>query len=328
MSAVTPTREQVFAHPHPEPRSYPLMLRTWTYRPWKPVLGMLILLVSCVLLLPLLSIPILAAALAIQDGGLSMAALDRAMSLEAVNPATMLYLNVSIASWTLAVLLVMRYLHGLRPRWLSSVMPRMRWRFLLACVGLSVIAMVAMIVVGAFLPGDPAGIEGSLNKVTGTTIALGVIILLTTPFQALSEEYVFRGYLMQAFGSLSRSPWVAIIVTSALFAVAHGVQNVPLFVDRFAFGLMAGIVVWRTGGLEAGIAMHVLNNFVAFGFALLLGNISDTLNVTVVSWWNLPLTITQNGVYLILVLWLARRWGLSRTTTPPTPVLESQKASV
>ncbi len=328
MSPTAPTREQVFAHPHPEPRSYPLMLRTWTYRPWKPVLGLILMLVGCLLVLPLLAIPVLAAALAIQDGGLSGAALSDAMSLKSVNPATMLYLNVSIASWALAAFLVIRYVHGLRPRWLSSVMPKLRWKFLFACFGLSLIAMVAMIVLGTFLPNDPAGLNGSLNKITGTTIALGVVVLLTTPFQALGEEYVFRGYAMQAFGSLSRSPWVAIIVTSVLFAMAHGVQNFPLFADRFAFGLMAGFVVWRTGGLEAGIALHVLNNIVAFGFALLLGNIDDTLTVTEVSWWNLPLTITQNGVYLILVLWLARRWGLSRTTRPPAPVLESQKASV
>ena len=30
-------------HPHPEPRSYPLMLRTWTYVWWRPVVGLLAL---------------------------------------------------------------------------------------------------------------------------------------------------------------------------------------------------------------------------------------------------------------------------------------------
>jgi membrane protease YdiL (CAAX protease family) len=41
-------------------------------------------------------------------------------------------------------------------------------------------------------------------------------------------------------------------------------QNLPLFVDRLAFGLLAAILVWRTGGLEAGIAAHVVNNVCAY----------------------------------------------------------------
>jgi len=63
--------------------------------------------------------------------------------------------------------------------------------------------------------------------------------------------------------------------------------------------------------------MHVWNNLVAFGFALLLGNIDDSLNVTEISWWNIPLTITQNGVYLVLVLVVARAMGIGNRTTPP-----------
>ena len=31
------------AHPHPEPRSYPLMLRTWDYAWWKPLVGIVLL---------------------------------------------------------------------------------------------------------------------------------------------------------------------------------------------------------------------------------------------------------------------------------------------
>ena len=122
---------------------------------------------------------------------------------------------------------------------------------------------------------------------------------------------------MQAFGALTRRPWIAVVLSATVFALAHGLQNPPLFLDRFAFGLMAGYVVLRTGGLEAGIALHVWNNLVAFGFALLLGNIDDVLNVTGVSWWNIPLTITQNGVYLVLVLLVARRMGVADRSAPP-----------
>ena len=95
-------------------------------------------------------------------------------------------------------------------------------------------------------------------------------------------------------------------------------QNSPLFFDRFMFGLIAGLLVIRTGGLEAGIALHILNNLLAFGFAIVFGDLDSALNVSEARWWNMPVTLTQNGVYLLLVLWVARRMGLRNTTAPPT----------
>ena len=105
-------------------------------------------------------------------------------------------------------------------------------------------------------------------------------MLLTTPFQAAGEEYVFRGYLLQAIGSLVDRAWwkwVAIVVTALLFAWRTACRTSPLFFDRFMFGVIAGWLAIRTGGLEAGIALHVLNNYLAFGFALAFGDISESL---------------------------------------------------
>jgi len=146
-------------------------------------------------------------------------------------------------------------------------------------------------------------------------------VLLTTPFQAAGEEYVFRGYLMQALGSLTRNKWLTLLATSTLFAVAHGVQNFPLFFDRFMFGFIAGWLVIRTGGLEAGIAMHILNNFLAFGYALTFFDLSSTLNVSEVGWENIPLTLTQAGTYAVLVLLVARKLDVQRRTAPPADLL-------
>ena len=81
---------------------------------------------------------------------------------------------------------------------------------------------------------------------------------------------------------------VALLVTSVLFALAHGTQNFPLFFDRFAFGLMAGLIVILVGGLEAGIALHILNNLLAFGVAIAYDQLDSTLTVSEASWWQLP----------------------------------------
>jgi hypothetical protein len=53
---------------------------------------------------------------------------------------------------------------------------------------------------------------------------------------------------------------------------------------------------------------------------------TDALTVTTVSWWQIPLTVTQNGVYLVLVVLLARRMGVDNRTRPP--VLAEQTSPV
>lgn len=321
MSVPTTTPPSLL-HPHPEPRTYPLMLRTWTYAWWKPVVGLAMLPFGMLVLAPVVMLPVLVAAVAVDHEGSFGDAFRDAASLESVTWPSMLYLNLSLAGLILVTWGIIRFVHRMRPRWLMSVQPGIRWRFFWACFGIALIAIFANVVVGSFLPTDPNELSTSTNEITSTVVVLGIVILLTTPLQAIGEEYAFRGYAMQAFGSLSRRPWLAIVLSAVLFALAHGIQNAPLFLDRLTFGLMAGYVVYRTGGLEAGIAMHVWNNLIAFGFALLLGDIDDSLNVTEVSWWNIPLTVTQNGVYLLLVLLVARRMGIRNRTTPPVPVTD------
>jgi membrane protease YdiL (CAAX protease family) len=311
--------------PHPEPQPYHLMLRTWTYEWWKPVVGIVLAVAGMLVIAPLVLLPVLAVGVALEDGPFWENFLDAA-TLKAVSPAALFYLNLVLGSMILLTWFIMRVVHRMRPRWLASVVPRMRSKFLFVCLGLAVIALVAQILVGTLVPtGSGEGdLTGKLNDFTAGTAAIAVVVLLTTPLQAAGEEYLFRGYLLQAIGSLFRNRWVAIVATATLFALAHGAQNFPLFFDRFAFGLIAGWLVTRTGGLEAGIALHILNNFLAFGLALSFGDLTETLNVSEVSWWNIVLTVTQSGVYTALVLLVARRMGLQTTTRPP--LSQSQQA--
>ena len=242
-------------------------------------------------------------------------------------PAGLAFLNVALATFIPLAMLATRLLHGIAPSWLASVRPRIRWRYLLACLGVSVVALIATLVVGSVLPGQNGDVATRANVFTTTTFQYLLVILLLTPFQAAGEEYLFRGYLTQAFGGLFHRAWVAVLVPAFLFGLAHGLgQSVPVFFDRFAFGVVAGILVIRTGGLEAGIAMHVLNNFLAYGLALAFGDMASSLNPTGGSWWNIPVTLTQSLVYLWLAVVVSRRMGLSTTTDGR--VLEASRSRV
>lgn len=239
---------------------------------------------------------------------------DALASTTTLTPWSLAYIALSLAVLIPLTFVAQRMLHGLRPSTLTSVVPRMRWSFFFACVGLAVVALLATMVVSALVPAGTTGdVGGELASFSKETQWFLVIILMVIPFQAAGEEYAFRGYLTQVFGGWFGT-WGAVLVPALLFALAHGAQDPPIFVDRFAFGVVAGILVVRTGGLEAAIAMHVLNNWLAFGLALLLGEMDSVLTPTSGTWWSLPVTLTQSITYLALALWVSRVMGLPHTT--------------
>lgn len=290
---------------------------------WRSLVGAVLLLVLVFALVPLVAGGIAFAVLVGVGNTTEEAAAILDVTAEAT-PTGLALLNVIIAAAIPLTFLVTWWLHRLRPRWVSSVAPRLRWRYLLVCVGLSLVALVASLVVSLLLPisaaeGAPVG---TVNDFTTQTRDFLVVILLLTPLQAAGEEYLFRGYLTQAFGSLvwarRASQALAVLGPALIFALFHGLsQDWPVFFDRFAFGVMAGILVIRTGGLEAPIAMHVLNNFAAFGLALTFGDLTTALNATGgSSWWMIASTLTQSLVYLALATWVAKAMGLAHEGPP------------
>ncbi|WP_395658395.1 lysostaphin resistance A-like protein [Nocardioides sp.] len=315
--------------------TYPEIQRGGRPGAWRPVVGVLALAASFLLIVPvLLQVPFaLGFAVAGRDVGDSM---SRLVELDDPTPLGLAYLNLALAAAIPVTWLLTRVLHGLRPGWLASVLPRIRWRWFLVCFGLSLVSLVATLLVSSLVPStaDSAEVSGHLNDFTSTTRDFLVVVVLLTPLQAAGEEYAFRGYLTQSFGNLFGSwfgrPVAAVLFPALLFAAAHGSQSPPVFFDRFAFGLVAGLLVVLTGGLEAGIAMHVLNNWLAFGLALAFGDMASTLNPVGGSWWTIPVTLTQSLTYLALVLLATRRRGLrSTTTTPVGPgVLEGSRPRV
>ncbi|MBZ5737110.1 CPBP family intramembrane glutamic endopeptidase [Nocardioides mangrovi] len=283
---------------------------------WRPLLGVGMLVAAFLVVVPvLLQVPF-AIGLAIAGRDVS-SELTQLLDFDHPTPLGLAYLNLTLACAIPTTWLIARVVHGLRPGWLASVTSRIRWRWLLVCFALSFVALFATLVVSAVVPsssGEALDVNGGLNDFTSTTRDFLLVVLLLTPLQAAGEEYAFRGYLTQAFGGLFGRPWAAVVLPAVLFALAHGGQSPPVFFDRFAFGVVAGLAVVLTGGLEAGIAMHVLNNWLAFGLALAYGDMASTLNPTGGSWWTIPVTLTQSLVYLGLVLLAARRLGTSATT--------------
>ena len=101
---------------------------------------------------------------------------------------------------------------------------------------------------------------------------------------------------------------MAAVVTGLLFALAHGVQDVWLFGDRLAFGLVASWLAWRTGGLEAPIALHIANNLVSLVYSAATGSLEESLSATELGWEYALLDLAMMVVFALLVARLADRW--------------------
>jgi len=216
--------------------------------------------------------------------------------------------HVAIASLIVLAMAVVRYIHHRHPRWLCSVQPGFRWRYALACALVSVVGLNTVYWVSRI--GEP--FTWNPSPQVGWWL---LVIVLTAPLQAAGEEFLFRGYLLQATGAIGQRAVYAVIGSALVFALMHGTQNLPLFVDRLGFGLLAGVLVVATGGLEASIAAHAVNNVFAFSYAVLSGGLAQARTMQVSTWattaWDLL------GYALVAVAaWLVGRRMRVATVTP------------
>ncbi len=224
-------------------------------------------------------------------------------------------LGMAASHLGLAVLLptalALMLVHHVHPRWLHSVQPGFRWRYALGAL------LIAAVVLNAVLFVTSAGWTWQLRPQTDFAWFM-VVVLLTSPLQAAAEEYFFRGYLLQSLQSVLRVPWAGVVASALVFALFHGTQNLPLFLDRFGFGLLAGFLVARTGGLEAAIAAHIANNVFAFMWAGLTTSVAAVKATQVIGWPDLATDLLGFALFAAAAIWLAGRMQLA-TTTPGGP---------
>jgi membrane protease YdiL (CAAX protease family) len=271
--------------------------RDWAW--WRPLLGLLLLAVVYVV-----AVFVIVALSVLTGIGPDLALLDL------VDPVVLLVTNLSLIVAVPTVWLAWSVAHGMRPGWSSSVLARLRWHLLPRFVVLALLTLgpgIGLAVLLGFVLGE--------GEVTGPVEGYGwllVVVFLTTPLQSAAEEYLFRGYLSQAIAGWIRAPRAGAVVagvfTAALFSAVHVPPDFLTFLDRFAFGLAASAVVWLTGGLEAAIVLHAVNNVVVFVLAGGLGDgvVTDQApeegGVLLVL-----LSILAMGSFVALVAWSRRR---------------------
>lgn len=220
--------------------------------------------------------------------------------------------NLSLIVLIPLTMLVATKLNKQTPGLLSSVTGKLRWRplavFGAAAVVLELVMLGVIELGGVDVLGS--GSDGMASDAAGVI----AVTLLTSTFQAAGEEYFFRGYLLQAVGAVVRSSLVAVLVTTVLFTMAHGVwpwESPALFLDRFAFGLVAGLLAIRTGGLEAPIAAHAANNVITFIYAALTNSVGDSLGASDAPWSLVAVDVVKFAAFGAIAVLLARKQGMA-----------------
>ncbi|MBT1623181.1 CPBP family intramembrane metalloprotease [Curtobacterium flaccumfaciens pv. oortii] len=164
---------------------------------------------------------------------------------------------------------------------LTSTRFRVRWAWTAWCVLPTLVIAAIMFVVqtGLFWDGGMITTDGGFAwnhaAIGQSTVSLGtltltiVLVVLLVPFQGAAEEFIFRGFLMQTIASWiprRTGTIIAVAVSTVVFAVLHipNGYNVWGILDVGSFGLIAAIIVLRTGGLEATVLQHAFNNIMIF----------------------------------------------------------------
>jgi membrane protease YdiL (CAAX protease family) len=224
------------------------------------------------------------------------------------------------------VLLVVRWIGGRPAGTVSSVTGRLRWGWLGTCLLLALPCIAGLLLTAQLVLPVPADAPDDA-LVTWPVLATSLIVLvLTVPLQAAAEEYVFRGWLLQAVGAFVRPGWLAVLPQAALFGWAHGWGTAWGFADLCFFGAVAGWLTIRTGGLEAAVALHVLNNLLAFASAaLFVGGLESDDTAADAGWQLAVLDMTFVAVYAAVVLWMLRR---RERRTAAVPGAEPHRAVV
>ncbi|WP_299110750.1 CPBP family intramembrane glutamic endopeptidase [uncultured Winogradskyella sp.] len=97
-------------------------------------------------------------------------------------------------------------------------------------------------------------------------LILSVIAIALVPLQTSCEEYLFRGYLMQGLGVLTKTKWFPLIVTSVVFGMLHIANpeveklGYVIMIYYIGTGFFLGIITLMDEGMELALGFHAANN--------------------------------------------------------------------
>lgn len=137
-------------------------------------------------------------------------------------------------------------------------------------VGWSVLGMVVFYVLAGVYsallgpqPEQTVTEDLGLRESTLFLVLGGLLVVVVAP---IAEEVFFRGFFYRALRT-SLPIWAAVVIDGAVFGAIHftGPDSLMILPVLAALGAIFCLIYERTGSLYTVIALHALNNTVAFG---------------------------------------------------------------
>jgi hypothetical protein len=95
-----------------------------------------------------------------------------------------------------------------------------------------------------------------------TYLEAGLFVLLSV-FAGLFEEIIFRGYLQRQFAALAKSALAGILISGAIFGLAHGYQGPRMMFVLAVYGTFFGALAHFRKSLRPGMMAHAMQDSLA-----------------------------------------------------------------
>ncbi|WP_020532175.1 CPBP family intramembrane glutamic endopeptidase [Flexithrix dorotheae] len=221
----------------------------------------------------------------------------------------------------LALLFSLKKIHDKSLLGIINDFQKFRWNHFFKGFGLWF--LISLMIIQSNFIFFPDGFEFNFQGVHFFLMVL--ISLVFIPIQAGFEELIFRGYLLQGFNLIANNKWVAMVLSTLLFAAVHASNpEVKAFGEFFAMGqylfmgLLFGYVTIKDKGLEIAWGAHAANNIC---LSLFITNESFSLQThalflqhEVYPTFDLISLIIAGGCF-ILICWLIFKWKKEGTNT-------------
>ena len=227
---------------------------------WRYLIGSVIVIIGAVIG----QIPFTVAALlkAVEKGG-SIFSMTEQELMTALEPNLNLFLMLlSFAFALFALFLVVKYLHKQSIREVTTARKKIDWkRIWFAFIFWGIISS-SMVLLDYYFSPESYVWNFKLKRF----LILAVIAIVLLPIQTSTEEYIFRGYLMQGFGTLAKNRWFPLLMTSFIFGGMHFFNpevdklGTLVMVYYIGTGLFLGIITLMDDGMELALGFHAANN--------------------------------------------------------------------
>jgi membrane protease YdiL (CAAX protease family) len=177
---------------------------------------------------------------------------------------TLFLIMISFVFIMLGIILVIRYLHHQTVLSVTTSRAKVDWnRIVFSFLMWSAITIVSTLLFYYYSPSDFV-----INFKPVPFAILAVIGIFLIPIQTSSEEYIFRGYLMQGFANLAKNKWFPLLMTSLIFGGMHWFNpevtkiGPIVLVYYIGTGLFLGIITLMDEGMELALGFHAANNLI------------------------------------------------------------------